>query len=174
MPYEIHAYCTSEAVPTIRELLTRLRDEENGRGLEADAPETGAKGPDSSRWTEFLLTYGREGSEREGSERESLTLGCRRNTGPRSSCAGMARGRLGAVAGYEDSPGKQRVQDCLAETRFVIWCRVDDDPDRERASPALDLLASLLGRHGAVLDLEDEGFLADSDTPLCGRCAHDE
>jgi hypothetical protein len=51
---------------------------------------------------------------------------------------------------------------------------VDNDPDRERASPVLDLLASLLDRHGAVLDLEDEGFRADSDTPLCGWCAHDE
>ena len=169
MPYEIHAYCTSESAPTIRELLTWLRDEENGWGLEADAPETGAKGLDSSRWTEFLLIYGREGSER-----ESLTLGCYRNTGPRSSCAGMARGRLETVAAYKDSPGKQRVMDCLSRTRFVIWCRVDNDPDRERASPVLDLLASLLDRHGAVLDLEDEGFLADSDTPLCGWCAHDE
>lgn len=169
MPYEIHAYCTGETAPTIRELLTWLRDEEHGWGLEADAPETGARGLDSPRWTEFFLTYGRKGSER-----ESLTLGCYRSTGPRSSCAKMASGRLDTVAGYKDSPGKLRVVDCLSRTRFVIWCRVDNDPDRERASPVLDLLASLLDRHGAVLDLEDEGFLADSDTPLCGWCTHDE
>jgi hypothetical protein len=169
MPYEIHAYCTSQTPPTIRELLTWLRDEENGWELEADAPGTRAKALDSPRWTEFELHYGRKGSEM-----HSLVLGCYRNTGPRSACAQMARGRLETVAGYKDSPGKQRVMDCLAGTRFVIWCRVENDPDRERASPVLDLLASLLDPHGAVLDLEDEGFLADSDTPLCGWCAHDE
>jgi hypothetical protein len=169
MPYEIHAYCTSETPPTIRALLIWLRDEENGWGAEAEAPETGSKGLDSSRWTEFFLRYGRERSEL-----ESLTLGCYRNTGPRSLCAGMVRGRLERVSEYKESPGKQRVLDCLARTRFIIWCRVDNDPDRERASPVLDLLASMLDGHGAVFDLEDEGFLADSDTPLCGWCAHDE
>ena len=169
MPYQIHAYCTGEAAPTIRELLTWLREEENGWGLEANAPETRAGGLDSSRWSEFFLTYGRKGSER-----DSLTLGCYRNTGLRSMCAKMVRDRLDTVAGYKDSPGKQHVTDCLSRTRFVIWCRVDNDPDRERASPVLDLLACLLGRHGAVFDLEDEGFLTDSDTPLCGWCAHDE
>jgi hypothetical protein len=78
------------------------------------------------------------------------------------------------VSRYKDSPGKRRVCDCLAKARFVIWCRVDNDPDRERASPVLDLLAGFVDRHGGVLELEDEGFLADSDTPLCGWCAGDE
>ena len=169
MPYEIHAYCRRGAAPTIREVLTGLRDAENGWGLEADAPETGAEALDAARWTEFVLRYGRKGAEM-----ESLTLGCYRNTGPRSLCAAMARGRHETVSGYKDSPGKRRALACLARTRFIIWCRVDNDPDRERASPVLDLLASLLGPHDAVLDLEDEGFLADSDTPLCGWCAHDE
>ena len=169
MPYEIHAYCTSEKPPTIRELLTWLRDEENGWGLEADAPETGPKALDSARWTEFFLRYGRKGSQM-----QSLTLGCYRNTWPRSRCARMAQGQLETVAEYNVSPGKKRVLDSLARTRYIIWCRVDNDPDRARASPVLDLLASLLARHGVVLDLEDEGFLADSDTPLCGWCANDE
>src|SRR4051794_26376992 len=136
MPYEIHAYCTSEPVPTIRELLAWLRDEENGWGLEADAPETGTKGLDSARWTEFFLRYGRKSSGM-----KSLTLGCYRNSGPRSLCAKMARGQHERVAEYKDSPGKRRVLDCLARTRFIIWCRVDNDVDRERGSPVLDLLA---------------------------------
>jgi hypothetical protein len=169
MPYEIHAYCTSETPPTIREILTWLRDDKAGWGVEADAPGTGAKALDSSRWTEFELQYGREGFPM-----ESLVFGCYRNTGPQSKCAKMARGQLETVAGYKESPGKERVRDCLARTRFIISCRVDNDLDRERASPVLDLLASLLDQHDAVLDLEDEGFLADSDTPLCGWCAHDE
>ena len=169
MPYEVHAYCTSETAPTIRGLLTWLRDKEDGWGLEADAPETGARGLDSLRWTEFLLLYGRKAAEQ-----ESLTRGCYRRTGPRSMCAKMARGLAGAVAEYKDSPGKRRVQDSLSRTRFIIWCRVDNDSDRKRASSVLDLLASLLGQYDAVFDLEDEGFLADSDTPLCGWCTHDE
>jgi hypothetical protein len=169
MPYEIHAYCTSETPPTIRELLTWLCDEENGWGVEADASGEGAKALDSSSWREFELIYGRKGSEK-----QSLLLGCYRNTGPRSLCAKMARGRLETVSAYKDSPGKQRVMNCVARTRFLIWCRVDNDPDRDRASPVLDLLASILDHHDAVLDLEDEGFLADSDTPLCGWCVHDE
>jgi hypothetical protein len=68
----------------------------------------------------------------------------------------------------------RRVLDCLGRARFIIWCRIDNDADRDRASPVLDLLASLLDPYDAVYDLEDEGFLADSDTPLCGWCNHDE
>src|SRR5262249_10341906 len=169
MPYEIHAYCTSQSARTIREILPWVRDDKAGWGAEEEAPGTGAKALASLRWKEFELHYGRNGSEM-----QSLVLGCLRNTGPRSTCARMARGRLETVARYKDSPGKQRVLDCLARTRFIVWCCVANDADRERASPVLDLLASLLDQHGAVLDLEDEGFLADSDTPLCGWCANDE
>jgi len=152
MPYEIHAYCTSQTPPTVREILTWLRDDEAGWRAEADAPGTGAKGLESPRWAEFELHYGRNGSPT-----ESLVLGCHRNTAPQSTCAKMVRGRLEPVVGYNDSPGRKRVLDCWARTRFIVWCRVDNDPDRERASPVLDLLASLLDPHGPVLDLEDEG-----------------
>jgi hypothetical protein len=167
MPYEIHAYCTSDTAPTIREFLEGLRYYDGGSPrMPADAPGESAKALDSSKWRAFDLVY--------GCEQQSLLLGCYRNTGPRSLCAKMARGRLETVSEYKDSPGKRRVCDCLANTRFVIWCRVDNDPDRERASAVLDLLAGFAERHGGVLDLEDEGFLADSDTPLCGWCAGDE
>ena len=169
MPYEIHAYCTREPVPTIRQLLDYLRDENDGWGVEADAPETSARGLDSPRWKEVFLRYGRKGKAM-----ESLTLGCYRNTSSRSLCAKMAKGRLETISAYRDSPGKRKVADCLSRTRFVVWCRVDNDGDRDRASSVLDMLASLLSRCDAVFDMEDEGFLADSDTPLCGWCNHDE
>ena len=35
-------------------------------------------------------------------------------------------------------------------------------------------MAGLLERYEAVFHLQDEGFLADSDTPLCGWVADDE
>ena len=159
----------SICLPTVRDLLTWLRDDVPVRGVEADAPGTAAEGLDSSQWTEFFLTYGPKGSRR-----ESLTLGCYRDTGPGSTCAEMVRGQLETVAAYEDSPGQRRVLDVLSRTRFAIWCRVDKDSGLERASAVLDLMAGLLGRYGAVFHLQDEGFLADSDTPLCGWVAGDE
>src|SRR5262245_1632446 len=111
MPYEIHAYCTSETVPTIRQFLERLRYYEDGSPrMEAAAPGTSARALDSLKWREFELVY--------GPDKESLVLGCYRNTGPRSLCAKMARGRLETVSGYKDSAGKRRVCDCLAGTRF--------------------------------------------------------
>ena len=174
MPYEIHAYCTGKKTPTVGDLLAHLRDNDDGPGFIAEAPETEAKELDSSSWKEVFLRYGRKPSGRKKPEMESLALGCYRNTGPKSMCAEMAAEKIEKIAGYKDSAGKKRVLDCLGKVRFVIWCRVDNDVDRERASPVLDLLASLLYKHGAVFDLEDEGFLAGSDTPLCGWCANDE
>ena len=167
MPYEIHAYCTSQAAPTIRQFLDRLRHYEDGSPrMDADAPGESPRMLNSAKWREFELVY--------GDDRESLLIGCYRNTGPRSLCAKMAKGQLETIAEYKDSPGKRRVTKCLAETTFVVWCRIDNDIDRERASPVLDLMAYFVDQHGGVLDLEDEGFLADSDTPLCGWCTHDE
>src|SRR5262245_21502825 len=103
MPYEIHAYCTSRSIPTIRAFLNWLRDEEKGIGIEADAPGEGAKALSSRSWREFELIY--------GSEKRSLMIGCYRDTGPESLCAGMVKGRLETVSEYRNSPGKKRVTD---------------------------------------------------------------
>jgi hypothetical protein len=91
MPYEIHAYCTSETAPTIREFLEGLRYYEDGSPrMQADAPGESAKALDSSKWREFELVY--------GSDKQSLLLGCYRNTGApvtvRADRTGPTRNRV--------------------------------------------------------------------------------
>src|SRR5262245_56408115 len=102
MPYEIHAYCTAKKAPTIGDLLAHLRDDDDGPGLVAEAPETEAEELDSSSWDEVFLHYGEKPSGRKKPKMESLTLGCYRNSGPESECAEMAAGNIEKIEGYKD------------------------------------------------------------------------
>lgn len=162
MSYLVRAYCTAEAVPTIREFLTWLRDE---AGFDASVPGERPKALDSAAWKSFELLY--------DPAKESLLVECNRNTGPRSLCARELRGELESLDGVTDSAAKRRVADCLSRTRFVVCCRVDGDDDHAEARRVRSVLDYFVGHCGAILDVEDEGFYARSNKPLLGLCTEE-
>jgi hypothetical protein len=163
MSYWVRAFCTSETVPTIRDLLTWLRDE---AGCEADAPGARPAALDSPAWRSFELVY--------DPAKESVLVECRRRTGPRSACAREVKEELEALEGVEDSDARTRVADCLGRTRFVVCCRVDRDPGHAEAFNVRAVLDYFVDHCGAVLEVEDQGFYACSDLPLLGRCAGED
>jgi hypothetical protein len=99
---------------------------------------------------------------------------CNRNTGPRSLCAGEVRGELESLEDLEDSAARRRVADCLRRTRFIVCCTVLEDVHHKEAFRVRSILDYFVEHCGAILDVEDEGFYARSDTPLLGLCARDE
>jgi hypothetical protein len=164
MSYRVRAFCTTEAVPTIRSLLTWLRDEAGFTA--ADVPGERPKALDSAAWKSFELVY--------DPDKESLLVECDRDAGPRSLCAREVRGELESLEGVKDSEARRRVADCLGRTRFVVCCRVDGDDDHGEAFTVRSILDYFVDHCGAILDVEYEGFYSCSDLPLLGLCAGDE
>jgi hypothetical protein len=160
MSYLVRAYCTAEAVPTIRSFLTWLRDE---AGFDAEVPGERPKALDSTTWKSFELVY--------DPGKESLLVECNRNTGPRSLCGREVQGELESLEGVRDSKARRRVADYLGRTRFVVCCRVDGDDDHEEARTVRSILDYFVDHCGAILDVEDEGFYSRSNKPLLGLCA---
>jgi hypothetical protein len=162
MSYNIRAFCTTEPVPTIRTLLTWLRE----AGYSAEVPGKRPAALDAPAWKSFELVY--------DPNKESLLVECNRNSGKRSLCAREVQEELESLEGVKDSDAKRRVVDHLSRTRFILCCRVDGDPDHEEAGNVLALLDCQVDHCGAILDVEDEGFYSCSDMPLLGRCVEDE
>ncbi len=162
MSYCVSAYCTADAVPTIRNLLRWLREE---AGYDAEVRGESPAALDSPKWKSFELVY--------DPDKESILVVCHRNTGPRSLCARDVKGELKSLEGVEDSEAKRRVIDCLNRTRFLICCRVDGDPNHAESLNVRSALDYFVDHCGALLDVEDEGFYSCSDLPLLGRCAED-
>jgi hypothetical protein len=164
MAYWVRACCTSETVPTIRSLLTWLRDE--GGFPAAGVPGERPKALDSVTWKSFELFY--------DPAKESLLVECNRNTGPRSLCAGEVKGELESLEDVEDSKARDRVAVCLSRTRFILCCTVCGDEDHEEAFTVRSILDYFVDHCGVILGVEDKGFYSCSDMPLLGLCADDE
>jgi hypothetical protein len=160
MSYYIRAFCTADAVPTIRSLLRWLREE---AGYDAQVRDEPPKELDSSKWKPFELVY--------DPHKESVLVECNRNTGARSRCAREVQEELESLQGIQDSEAKSRVADCLSRTRFLICCRVDGDPNHTESFNVRSVLDYFVDHCGALLDVEDEGFYSCSDLPLLGRCS---
>src|SRR5262249_58255497 len=120
---------TADAVPTMRTLLTWLRDE---AGYAAEVPEK-PKALDSPKWKSFELVY--------DAAKESIVIECQRNTGKRSLCHQTAQEELNALEALPDSDAKKQVADCLTRTRFIVSCEIAGDPDHDEVA-----------HFGAVLD----------------------
>jgi hypothetical protein len=162
MSYSVTAFCTADAVPTIRSLLRWLREE---AGYDAEVLGEPPAALDSPKWKSFELVY--------DPDKESVLVECHRNTGVRSLCAREVKGELESLEGVDDSEAKRRVIDCLTRTRFLICCRVDRDPDHEDSLNVRSVLDYFVDHCGALLDVEDEGFYSCSDLPLLGSCAEE-
>jgi hypothetical protein len=160
MSYYVRAFCTADAIPTIRTLLRWLREEV---GYHAEVRGETPAALDSPKWKSFELVY--------DPHKESVLVECSRNTGARSRCAREVQEELESLESVEDSEAKSRVADCLSRTRFLIACRVDGDPDHEESFNVRSVLDYFVDHCGALLDVEDEGFYSCSDLPLLDRCA---
>lgn len=155
MSYYIRVFCTAKTVPTINSLLKWLRKELD---LKPEVPGESAKALDSPAWKSFELIY--------DPDKESLLVECQRDTGPRSLCRQTVQGELGSLEEVRDSKDKKRVVDCLKRTRFIVECTVDADDDHDEASTVREILDFFVDKCGAIIDEEDVGFFACSDSPL--------
>jgi hypothetical protein len=161
MAYWVYAYCTTDAVPTIRSLVSWLRAK--GGFPKAEARFEGPAELDAPGWEEFELVY--------NPKKPSVQVECNRDTGPDSLCAGQVQGELDSLEDLEDSEAKCRVADCLSRTRFIICCTVVGDHGHREAHRVRAVLDYFVEHSGAILDTEDEGFYSCSDSPLLGLCA---
>jgi hypothetical protein len=158
MSYYARVFCTTDAVPTIRAALAWLQEV----GYEAEVPGESPAALDSPKWKSFELVY--------NPAKESLLVECERNTGKRSLCHHTVEEQLNALGALPDSDAKRRVADCLRRTRFLVSCQVSADDDHEEVANFGALLDYFADHCGGLIDVEDEGFYAHSDTPLLGRC----
>jgi hypothetical protein len=160
MSYYARVFCTTDTVPTIRAVLAWLREE---AGYEAEVPDESPAALDSPKWKSFELVY--------DPAKESLLVECQRNTGKRSLCHQTAGAELDSLENdVPDSDARQQVADCLQRTRFMVYCEVSADHNHEEVANFGALLDYFVDHCGGLIDIEDEGFYAHSDTPLLGSC----
>jgi hypothetical protein len=126
--------------------------------LKAEVPNERPAKLESTSWKSFELIY--------DPDKESLLVECQRDTGARSLCRQTVQGELGSLEEVPDSKHKKRVVDCLKQTRFIVECRVDADDDHEEAFTVRQILDFFVDKCGAIIDEEDVGFFACSDSPL--------
>jgi hypothetical protein len=100
MAYWVRAICTSDTVPTIRDLPTWLRKQSGFAA--AEVPDEGPKALASAKWKSFELVY--------DPAKESILVECNRNTGSRSLCAGEVREELESLEDLEGSLGRKRLR----------------------------------------------------------------
>lgn len=159
MSYYARVFCTTDAVPTIGTVLAWLRKE---AGYAAEVPGESAAALVSPKWKSFELVY--------DPAKESLLIECHRNTGKRSHCHQTAKEELNALEDLPDSDAKKRVEDVLGRTQFIVCCEVSTDPDHREVAHFGAVLDYFADHCGGIIDIEDEGFYAHTDTPLLGQC----
>src|SRR5262249_1610255 len=120
MSYYARVFCTADAVPTIRTLLTWLRE---GAGYPAEAPGQRPRALDSPPGKPFDLGY--------HPDKEPILVECQRNTGKRSLCGRIVQEELGTLEDLPASDAKDRVAGCLTRTTFIVCCDVYGDYDHE-------------------------------------------
>ncbi len=158
MAYWVRAICTTEAAPSIRTLLTWLR--ETDEFPNAAVPNEKAKALDSAKWKSFELVY--------DPDAPSIQVECNRNTGARSLFVGEVKGELETLAERRDSAAKRRVVKCFQEAKFIVCCTVSNDLDHKESFGVRMVLDFFVEHCGAILHVEDEGYYSRSNKLILG------
>lgn len=154
MPYHVRAFCTSDAVPTIRATIDGLRAE----GVEARADVDDPAELDSPDWTGFELTY------KPG--KRPIPVDCDRNTGDDSLAAQEVLEFLAELEDFEDSPARRKVSEHLKSTRFIVCCQLLSDIDDDGYDANVLFLRYFVAHCGGLIYADLEGFYEGDDLLL--------
>lgn len=154
MPYHVRAFCTSDAVPTIRAALDATR----AQGVQARAHVHEPAVLDSPEWVEFEFTY--------KPAKRPILVECDRDTGEDSLVAQEVLEFLTELEDLEDSPARRKVSEHLKSTRFIVCCQLLSDIDDDGYDANALFLRYFVAHCGGLIYADLEGFHEGDDLLL--------
>jgi len=153
MGYYVRAFCTSETIPTIANVLGWL--EKRGRRLELDKGMS-AVDEDSIEWEQLALVYRRG--------KLPILAECNRDDGSPESLMQQEIGEfLDSIGRPGPSLAKQRVISHLKKTRYIIACQLPtSDIDDDGYDSNADFLNYFVENCGGMIQADGEGFYEGS------------